>query len=57
MDEALAEVVIDVSGRAYLIFTGTFAQQRVGSFETILLQEFLSGLASRRRMAATASSR
>jgi len=51
MDEALSEVVIDVSGRSYLVFTGTFPQERVGSFQAILLREFLAGLSSRGRMA------
>jgi imidazoleglycerol-phosphate dehydratase len=51
MDEALAEVVIDVSGRPYLVFTGTFPQERIGSFQAILLREFLAGLSSRGRMA------
>jgi imidazoleglycerol-phosphate dehydratase len=50
MDEALGEVVIDVSGRPYLVFTGTFPQQRIGTFQAILLREFLAGLANRGRM-------
>jgi len=51
MDEALSEVVIDVSGRPYLVFTGTFPQERIGSFQAILLREFLKGLTGRGRMA------
>jgi len=50
MDEALAEAVIDISGRPYLVFTGAFPQQRIGSFQAILLREFLAGLSSRGRM-------
>jgi imidazoleglycerol-phosphate dehydratase len=50
MDEALGEVVIDVSGRPYLVFTGTFPQERIGTFQAILLREFLAGLADRGRM-------
>jgi imidazoleglycerol-phosphate dehydratase len=57
MDEALSEVVIDVSGRPYLVFSGTFPQERIGSFQAILVQEFLDGLASRGRMAIHASLR
>jgi imidazoleglycerol-phosphate dehydratase len=57
MDEALSEVVIDVSGRPHLVFSGTFAQERIGSFQAILIQEFLDGLASRGRMAIHASLR
>jgi imidazoleglycerol-phosphate dehydratase len=51
MDEALSEVVIDVSGRPYLVFSGTFPQERIGSFQAILLREFLKGLTSRGRLA------
>jgi imidazoleglycerol-phosphate dehydratase len=51
MDEALSEVVIDVSGRPCLVFTGAFPQQRIGSFQAILLREFLAGLSRRGRMA------
>jgi imidazoleglycerol-phosphate dehydratase len=51
MDEALSEVVIDVSGRSHLVFTGTFPQERIGSFQAILLREFLAGLSGRGRMA------
>ncbi|UCF96234.1 MAG: imidazoleglycerol-phosphate dehydratase HisB [Spirochaetaceae bacterium] len=54
MDEALSEVVIDVCGRSFLVFTGTFPQERIGSFQAILLHEFLSGLANRGRMAVHA---
>jgi imidazoleglycerol-phosphate dehydratase len=51
MDEALSEIVIDISGRPYLVFTGTFPQERIGSFQAILLREFLMGLSGRSRMA------
>ena len=57
MDEALSEVVIDVSGRPYLVFTGAFPQERIGSFQAVLLREFLSGLSSRGRMAVHAQLR
>ena len=50
MDEALSEAVIDVSGRPYLVFSGTFPQQRVGSFQTILVEEFLAALAKKARI-------
>jgi imidazoleglycerol-phosphate dehydratase len=51
MDEALAEVAVDVCGRPTLVFEGQFPQARVGSFEAALLREFLGGLASRARIA------
>jgi imidazoleglycerol-phosphate dehydratase len=51
MDEALSEVVIDVSGRPFLVFTGTFPQERIGSFQAILLREFMAGLVRRGHMA------
>jgi imidazoleglycerol-phosphate dehydratase len=54
MDEALSEVVIDVSGRPCLVFAGNFPQERIGSFQSILLREFLAGLASRGRLAVHA---
>lgn len=50
MDEALSEVVIDVCGRSYLVFSGTFPQERIGSFQAILLEEFFAGLSSRARI-------
>jgi imidazoleglycerol-phosphate dehydratase len=57
MDEALAEVAVDVCGRPTLVFTGQFPQGRVGSFETDLLREFLKALATRARIALHASLR
>jgi len=57
MDEALCEVVIDVSGRPYLVFSGSFPQERIGSFQAILLEEFLTGLANRARIAIHAHMR
>ena len=57
MDEALAEVAVDVCGRPTLVFTGEFPQARVGSFEAALLREFLTALAARARIALHASLR
>jgi len=57
MDEALSEVVIDVSGRPYLCFNGEFPQERIGSFQAILLREFLGGLAGRGRITIHADMR
>lgn len=57
MDEALSEVSVDVCGRPYLVFSGEFPQARIGSFEAVLLKEFLAGLVSRARIAVHASMR
>ncbi len=57
MDEALAEVAIDVCGRPTLVLTGEFPQHRVGAFDLILVREFLTALASRGRIALHAALR
>ena len=57
MDEALAEVAVDVCGRPTLVFSGEFPQARIGSFEAALLREFLTALAARARIALHASLR
>ncbi|MFV0351535.1 MAG: imidazoleglycerol-phosphate dehydratase HisB [Oscillospiraceae bacterium] len=41
MDEALVEVVLDISGRAGLYDTLAFVTEKIGSFDTQLVQEFL----------------
>ena len=41
MDEALARVVIDISNRSYLHFDVTISDQKVGTFDTSLIKEFL----------------
>jgi imidazoleglycerol-phosphate dehydratase len=50
MDEALAEVALDLSGRPYLVYNVAFPGERVGDFETQLIQEFLQALATHARM-------
>ena len=40
MDEALADAAIDLSGRPYLVFEGSFARERVGDLPTELLPHF-----------------
>lgn len=50
MDDALAEVTVDVSGRPYLVFAADFPQERVGSFQVVLLRDFLGALAIRAGM-------
>ncbi len=50
MDEALAEVVIDVCGRPTLVWLASFPQARAGSFDLSLLREFYGALAAQARM-------
>jgi imidazoleglycerol-phosphate dehydratase len=41
MDEALARVTIDISNRPYLHYNVTLKDQKVGTFDTSLVKEFL----------------
>lgn len=45
MDEALAQVALDISGRPYLVFKAAFANQMIGSYDTCLTKEFFQALA------------
>jgi imidazoleglycerol-phosphate dehydratase len=49
MEEALAEVAIDLSGRAAVVFDVRFTGDKIGTFDTQLVEEFF------RRLAATAA--
>lgn len=40
MDETLARVVVDVSNRPYLHYEVPVAEQKIGSFDTVLAREF-----------------
>ncbi|MEA1939210.1 MAG: imidazoleglycerol-phosphate dehydratase HisB [Candidatus Caldatribacteriota bacterium] len=44
MDESLVQVALDLSGRGQLIYEVQFEQERVGSFEVSLVEEFFRGL-------------
>jgi imidazoleglycerol phosphate dehydratase HisB len=44
MDESLAQVAIDLSGRPYLVFTGTFPRDAVGGLPTELVPHFFRSL-------------
>lgn len=44
MDEALANVAIDISGRSYLVFNATFAPQEVGNFNPQNIRHFFESL-------------
>ena len=46
MDEARASCAIDVSGRPYLAFEGSFPAERVADFDTDLAEEFLRAVAN-----------
>lgn len=50
MDEALAQVVVDLSNRPHLELRGEFPSQKVGTFDTELVHEFLWKLALEARM-------
>ena len=41
MDEALARTVVDISGRPYFSFNSKLSAQKVGTFDTELVEEFL----------------
>lgn len=41
MDEVLARVSVDVSGRGYLVYENPFNVERIGDFETEILEDFL----------------
>src|ERR1700691_5935484 len=45
LDEALCAAVVDISGRSYLAYNVTIAQERVGSFQTMLVHDFMKALA------------
>lgn len=50
MDEALAQVVIDISNRPHFEYRAEYPSQQVGSFHTELVHEFLWKLALEARM-------
>jgi imidazoleglycerol-phosphate dehydratase len=49
MDEALARVSVDLSGRAALVFEATFRTAKIGTFETQLVREFLTAFTANGR--------
>ena len=46
MDEARAEVVLDVSGRPFFAFEGEFSQEQVGEMTSHMARHFLRSLAT-----------
>ncbi len=45
MDEALANVALDLSGRAAVVFNAPFGRGKIGTFDTQLVEEFLRAVA------------
>jgi len=46
MDEALAEAVIDISGRPFLVWNVSFERPKIGEMDTELFEEFFRALAT-----------
>src|SRR5437899_5726297 len=46
MDEALTRVALDISGRPFLVFKAQFVRDKVGSFDTELVQEWFQAFAT-----------
>ena len=44
MDEALVQCVLDISGRGYLVYHAEIPSQKVGTFDTELVEEFFLAL-------------
>ena len=45
MDEALTRVAVDVSGRPFLVFKVKFGRDKIGAFDTELVQEWFQAFA------------
>ena len=45
MDEALTRVALDISGRPFLVFKAKFVRDKVGEFDTELVQEWFQAFA------------
>ncbi len=45
LDEALSRVVVDVSGRPYLVYDVAFPAEKIGTFDTELMREFFQAVA------------
>ena len=46
MDEALTRVAIDVSGRPFLLFKAEFVRDKIGTFDTELVEEWFRAFAT-----------
>lgn len=45
LDETLSRVVVDLSGRAYLVFEGEFENPKIGGYDTEVTQDFFQAIA------------
>jgi imidazoleglycerol-phosphate dehydratase len=50
MDEALARTIIDLSGRAYLVFHAEFSRESINGFSLELVKEFFQAVANEGKM-------
>jgi imidazoleglycerol-phosphate dehydratase len=50
LDEALTRVVVDLSGRPYLVYKADFKSTRVGDLQTELIEEFLKAFVQEGRL-------
>ena len=50
LDEALVQIVVDLSGRPYLVYELEPGQERVGDFDTGLVHDFLLSFVNETRM-------
>ncbi len=50
MDETLSRIVLDISGRPYLVFDVTIPVERIGDFETEMTREFFLAFADHAMM-------
>lgn len=50
MDESLAHVVVDMSGRPYCVFDASFSSSHIGTLSTSLVAHFFESLAVHARM-------
>ncbi len=50
MDEALAQVALDLGGRPYLVYNVAFPADKVGDFDSQLVEEFLRALSTNASM-------
>jgi len=50
LDEALTRVVVDLSGRPFLVYNVAFPAERIGAFDTELMREFFQAFAVHARI-------
>ena len=50
LDEALVRVTVDLSGRPYFVYEAVIKRARVGTFDTVLIHDFLLALTNQHGM-------